>query len=72
MEEGNSEKQKKNSGGSRKFNQIGTNGICFSVSPAPSVPKQVRKLEGKWGQKKMSGRSYPAKQVLIARLQRAS
>lgn len=43
---------KKNSGGSRKFNQIGTNGICFSVSPAPSVPKQVRKLEGKWGQKK--------------------
>lgn len=45
-------KKKKNSGGSRKFNQIGTNGICFSVSPAPSVPKQARKPEGKWGQKK--------------------
>lgn len=44
MEEGNSEKRKKNHGGSRKFNQIGTNGICFSVSPAPSSPKQVRKL----------------------------
>lgn len=45
------EAKKKNSGGSRKFNQIGTNGICFSVSPAPSVPKQVRKSQGKWGQK---------------------
>lgn len=44
-------RSKKNSGGSRKFNQIGTNGICFSVSPAPSVPKQVRKSQGKWGQK---------------------
>lgn len=54
MEEGNSEKQKKkNSGGSRKFNQIGTNGICFSVSPAPSVPKQVRKSQGKWGKKQV-------------------
>lgn len=45
-------RSKKNSGGSRKFNQIGTNGICFSVSPAPSV--FLSKWENHremWGQK---------------------
>lgn len=68
-----SKKKKKNSGGSRKFNQIGTNGICFSVSPAPSVfLSQREKSQGKVGAKNKSGKSYPAKQVLTAGLQRAS